>query len=320
MALRGSYTQQAWALMTRGGMLQTGTSKGLEREAIKTDLASENKSATSQEIASRSVLHSPDSARQYASTWAQCGEYAKETFGVKSLEKLTGEHVAAYLDFKHELGQAKDTLDNQAAHLGKLAAALEKWNGQSYDSIRQGVECMRPTIAEAPEKALTDRAYYDPRTVVSALPAGDIGLAGRILYESGVRISEGTKIGADQLRGLAIDKHTGKEVGRFDYVGKGGKDGIGTTTVATYRELEKAIAANGGKFEVSQAAFRDALKAAAGSEYDGRSAHGLRYNHAQGRMTELQTHGMSRDQAKAVVSKEMNHERPEITELYTAGK
>lgn len=69
-----------------------------------------------------------------------------------------------------------------------------------------------------------------------------------------------------------------------------------------------------------QADFRAALKEAAGSEYDGRSAHGLRYNHAQERLHELQVHGMSRDQAKAVVSKEMNHERPEITELYCAGK
>jgi hypothetical protein len=319
MALRGSFTQQAWALMTRGGMLVTGTSKGFEREAVKADLAAANIAATSQEIAARTVLPSPDSARQYASTWAQCGNYAKETFGVKSLEKLTGEHVAAYLDFKHELGQAKDTLDSQAAHLGKLAAALEKWNGQNYDTIRQGVESMRPTIAEAPGKALADRAYSDPQSVVAALPAGDLRLAGRILYESGVRISEGTRIEASQLRGIGVDKYTGRQVGRFEYTGKGGKIGTGSTSVPTYRELEKIVAEK-GLFSVSQADFRSALKEAAGSEYDGRSAHGLRYNHAQERLHELQVYGMSRDQAKAVVSKEMNHERPEITELYCAGK
>jgi len=319
MALRGSYTQQAWALMTRGGMLETGTSKGHEREAVKAELAAENKAATSQEIATRTVLHSPDSAKQYVSTWSQCGEYAKENFGVKSLEKLTGEHVAEYLDFKHELGQSKDTLDSQAAHLGKLAAALEKWNGGNYDSIRQGVESMRPTIAEAPEKALADRAYSDPKGMVNALPAGDLALAGKVLYESGVRISEGTRIEAAQLRCIGIDKHTGKEVGRFKYVGKGGKTGLAMTSVATYRELEKRIAAN-GQFEVKQDEFREALKIAAGAEYEGRSVHGLRYSHAQERLHELQAHGMSRDQGKAVVSKEMNHERPEITELYTSGK
>lgn len=319
MALRGSFTQQAWALMTRGGMLVTGTSKGFEREAVKADLAAANIAATSQEIAARTVLHSPDSARQYASTWAQCGDYAKEVFGVKSLEKLTGEHVAAYLDFKHELGQAKDTLDTQAAHLGKLAAALEKWNGRNYDTIRQGVESMRPTIAEAPERALADRAYSDPRLVIAVLPVGDLQLAGRILYESGVRISEGTRIEAAQLRGIGFDKHTDRQVAWFEYTGKGGKIGTGSISVPTYRELEKIVAEK-GLFVVSQADFRAALKEAAGSEYDGRSAHGLRYNHAQERLHELQLHGMSRDQAKAVVSKEMNHERPEITELYCAGK
>lgn len=300
--------------------MQTGSSKGLEREVIKAALAAENLPATSQNIAARSIIHSPNSAKQYASTWAQCGEYAKENFGVKSLEKLTGEHVAAFLDFKHECGQAKDSLDSQAAHLGKLAAALEKWNGGNYDSIRQGIESMRPTIAEAPEKALADRAYADPRGLVNSLPAGDLRLAGRILYESGVRISEGTKIDASQLRGLGNDKHTGKEIGRFAYDGKGGKAGLGTMTVQTYKELEMAIAANGGRFEVGQADFRCALKTVAGNEYDGRSAHGLRYSHAQERLKELQAVGMSRDQAKAIVSKEMNHERPEITELYCAGR
>lgn len=319
MALRGSFTQQAWALMTRGGMLVTGVSKGIERERIKADLAAENKPATSQEIATRSVLHSPDSAGQYASTWAQCGSYAKEVFGIKSLEKLTGEHVAAYLDFKHELGQAKDTLDSQAAHLGKLAAALEKWNGRNYDSLRQGIEAMRPTIAEAPEKALANRAYSAPQLLVAALPAGDLHLAGRVLYESGVRISEGTQIESAQLRGIGVDKHTGRQVGLFEYTGKGGKVGTGTMSVPTYRELEKVVAEK-GQFMVSQADFRAALKEVAGSEYEGRAAHGLRYNHAQERLHELQVHGMSRDHAKAVVSKEMNHERPEITELYCSGR
>src|ERR1035438_9795994 len=46
-------------------------------------LALENKTTTSKEIATRTVLHSPDSAKQYASTWIQCGQYAKDNFGIK---------------------------------------------------------------------------------------------------------------------------------------------------------------------------------------------------------------------------------------------
>jgi len=319
MALRGSFAQQSWALMTRGGMLEVGTSKGVEREETKAKLSAEGRAATSQAIAVSTVLHSPDTAKDYASTWKLLGEYAKETFGIKSLEKITGEHVAAYLDFKHECGQAKNTLESKASHIGKLAAALERWNGKNYDTIREGVEVMRPTIAEAPEKALADRAYADPKALVAMLPVGNIWLAGKILQESGVRITEGTRIAASQLRGVSTDRHTGKEVGRYEYIGKGGKVGMATMSVETYRELEKAIAEK-GTFEVRQDSFRDALKKIAGAEYNNRSVHGIRYNYAQARLHELQAHGMSRDQAKAVVSKEMNHERPEITELYCAGK
>lgn len=45
-------------------------------------------------------------------------------------------------------------------------------------------------------------------------------------------------------------------------------------------------------------------------------AHGLRHSYAQERMTELQRGGLPRDQALTVVSQEMGHFRPEITEVY----
>ena len=44
-------------------------------------------------------------------------------------------------------------------------------------------------------------------------------------------------------------------------------------------------------------------------------AHGLRHTYAQERMSELQCH-MTRDLALEVVSQELGHFRPEITEVY----
>ena len=45
-------------------------------------------------------------------------------------------------------------------------------------------------------------------------------------------------------------------------------------------------------------------------------AHGLRHSYAQERMDELRSHGLTREYALEVVSQELGHFRPDITEIY----
>lgn len=319
MALRGSMKSQAWTLMMKSENNRIGHSKGQDREQAKHALQDEGKSVTSAALAERIGMYNVDSMKQYVSTWNQCGQYARETYGLRSLEQITGQMVIDYLDYKLELGSDKDSLNREASALGKLAATLEKWNGKDYSELRIGIEAMRVDISEAPQKEGYSRAYERPQEVMKQLPDNKAGLALQIIYESGVRIAEGTRISSDQLLGIGKDPHTGKSVGIFQYIGKGGKHGIATTTPDTYKKLVSAMEKAGGKFEVGQKAVRSALQKSVlrtGQVYEGHGVHGLRWTHAQERMIELQAHGMPRDLALAVVSKEMNHERPEITELY----
>jgi len=319
MALRGSMKSQAWALMTKSDNNRIKQSKGHDREQAKQALRDEGNPVTSAALAERIGMYNVDSMKQYVSTWNQCGQYARETYGLRSLENLTGQMVIDYLDYKLELGNDKDSLNREASALGKLASTLEKWNGRDYTELRIGIEAMRVDISEAPQKEGYSRAYERPQEVMKQLPDNKAGLALQIIYESGVRIIEGTRISPDQLMGLGKDPHTGKNVGIFKYIGKGGKHGIATTTQDTYNRLISALEKGGGKFEVGQKDVRNTLQKSvlkSGQIYKGHGVHGLRWTHAQERMIELQAHGMPRDLALAVVSKEMNHERPEITELY----
>lgn len=61
------------------------------------------------------------------------------------------------------------------------------------------------------------------------------------------------------------------------------------------------------------ASFSRAAKSALGWSEGG---HGVRHSYAQERMYELQNTGMNRSLALEVVSQEMGHFRPEITETY----
>ncbi|WP_306547277.1 hypothetical protein [Desulfobulbus sp.] len=98
--------------------------------------------------------------------------------------------------------------------------------------------------------------------------------------------------------------------------GKGGKVREVGVKPDTYARLEKVVA-NGQRFELSGDAYRRELKDAAmatGQEYQG--SHGLRWSWAQERHQELQRSGKTYEQTIGQVSREMGHERADITEHY----
>ncbi|QWV98585.1 hypothetical protein KP005_04660 [Geomonas nitrogeniifigens] len=321
--MRGTPTAQAKALLTKSGILQLGTSKGVAKEWAKNQLREQGQPVTSASISANTGIYGLRTTQQYASVWKQLAVYARENFGLKDIERLAGVHVVSYLDYKAEIGLGRDALNKEMAAINKMEQALNKWavlhgRNHQYD-LKQAVETFREDVARDIPRNDMIRAYPNPSELVSAVPLGTAeSLAVRILAESGCRIGEGTHIAASQLRGMATDEHTGKSVGRFSYIGKGGKLNSGNLSPETYSSLEKHIREH-GMFESSQEAVRNTIRTAAeatGQEYAGHGAHGLRWNFATARMEELQEHGMSRDEALAQVSREMSHNRAEITEHY----
>jgi len=321
MAIRlsGSMKAQAHTLM-RAVAFSPGTSHGKAKEHAKNELKEAGKACTSANIAEKTGVPSDASAARYVSTWVQAGEFAKAEFSIKVISELTGEHVAAYLQSKIDIGQKASSLEAEVSALNKLASTLEKaLDGRDFSDIKAGTASMAADIRECPDKALFDRAYSDVQVVVAGLPDDKTGLAGRFLQESGCRIAEACRIDASQMKGLSVDKYTGREIGRVLVTGKGGHQYIVNPSKSTYEAVQREIESS-GRFDVKQSDLRQAVEKAAGDEYKNRGCHGMRYNYAQERMHELQSVGISRDEAKAIISEELGHHRPEITETYLAGK
>ncbi len=321
--MRGSPTSQTWALLTKSGVLHLGESKGAAKEWAKNQLREQGTPVTSAAIAANTGIYGLRTMQQYSSVWKQLAVHAREEFGVKDIEKITGAHVVSYLDFKAEIGLGRDALNKEMAAINKMELALEKWavlqGRDNQYNLKQAVEIFREDTARDIPRNDMIRAYPNPGALVSAVPQGTPeSLAVKILAESGCRIGEGTQIAASQLRGLTTDVHTGKPIGQFSYIGKGGKLNSGNLSPETYSSLEKHVREH-GRLQSSQETVRNVIRAAAnatGQEYAGHGAHGLRWNFAAARMEELQGHGMSRDEALAQVSQEMCHNRSEITEHY----
>ena len=264
-------------------------------------------------------VFSYSTADAYRDVWRSCLDHAKETAGIKDIEKLSGEAVRAFLESKVDQGVAHATFGQYAAALEKLSVALNRYAEQHGTGREYGfsgsIQGARD-VAVNLERFEGSRAYAAPDRLVAVLEPGPQHLAASIQREGGCRISEANHVTQDQLRGLREDPRTGELKGWFEVEGKGGKEREIGVSPMTYAGLAAAVA-GGARFEFDKNDYRAALKEAAaktGQNYEG--SHGLRWSWAQERHAQLQERGMTYDQSLSAVSREMGHERGDITEHY----
>ena len=312
--MRGTTFVQIERLYTLSGINAIGASKHTDKEA-----AREGGATTWSEIGREIGIYSYGTADRYRDVWRSVLDHAKADFGIKDVEKLTPEAVQSYLESRVEQGVAHSTYQVDAAAVGKLEVALNRYSdahdrGNTYD--------FRSAISEAKTEAHTlskfdgSRAYEDARGLVSAISNSDHQITAAVQLESGSRIHEASLIKPDQLQGYRADPTTGEQKGVIAYQGKGGKIGDHLVSKDTYQALEQRIQEL-GEYRIDKDAYRDSIKAAAeatGQDYNG--SHGLRWSYAQERFAQIQEHGGSYEQALAQVSQEMGHERASITEHY----
>ena len=293
---------------------EIGTSKhGAKLEAR------ENGAATWHEIGKELGIHSYATADAYRAVWRNALDYTKAEFGVKDIEKLTGEHLREFLEVKIEDGVAHATFSQYAAALEKLEVALNRYaeqngTGQEYNFSEGIVEAR--AAGSGLERFEGTRAYSNPEQLVEAVRGDGFRLAAAIQQESGARVSEVNHLTESKLKGFQPDPQTGEVKGWIRIEGKGGKPRELGINPDTYAKLEKAVE-KGQRFEFNGNAYRHELKAAAeatGQKYQG--SHGLRWSWAQDRHAELQKNGKTYEQTIGRVSREMGHERADITEHY----
>ena len=275
--------------------------------------------ATWHQVGKELGVYSFSTADAYRDVWRACLDHAKETVGVRDIEKLSGEAVRAFLVSKVDQGVAHATFGQYAAALEKLEVALNRYAEQhgtgrlyAFSGEIQGAR----DVAVNLERFEGSRAYADPDRLVAAVEREPHNLAAALQREGGARISEINHVTKEQLQGLREDPRTGELKGWVEVEGKGGKEREIGVSPATYARLEAAVG-GGQRFEFDKDAYRAGLKAAAaktGQEYEG--SHGLRWSWAQERHAELQETGMTYEQSLTQVSQDMGHERGDITEHY----
>jgi site-specific recombinase XerD len=303
--MRGGMGAQVTTIFNQSGIFQPSESK----HEAKAEARSEG-ARNSAEIAEKTAIYSYQTAESYKDVWHQLADFAKAECGLKDIEKLSSTEVKVYLESRISDGVAHSTFQKECAAINKLENALNSYadkrgTGREYN-FRETVHQVKDGQGKSLERSDLHRAYTNPQAVIGAIERADHRLAAEIQHSGGARISEMNLIKSSQLKGE----------GKIEVQGKGGKMRELQVSEKIYSDLKNHIEKN-GSFSINKDAYgRDLRSAALASGQDATGSHGLRWNFAQNRMVELQQSGKVYEQALAMVSHEMGHERPDITEHY----
>lgn len=270
------------------------------------------------------AIQSLRTADNYRQALTQVCRFVKsERLG--SLRDLTPEQAISYLEMRgEEVGQK--TLDQERHAIQAMMQHLTN---------KLDVKAHLPSVKSDYQQILTSRSYTTQQVAMVAEAQRDMNsLSTQIAHAAGLRGHELLTLRRIEERDPSsrpalAEKFQGREGERYTVKGKGGL--VREVCIPKHlaqqleaRRLESPIKVtdrtvhyaqhydiNGGKKWSSS--FTQASNRALGWST---GAHGLRHSYAQERMHELQSAGMNRNLALEVVSQEMGHFRPEITETY----
>lgn len=268
------------------------------------------------------MISSYQTASSYRRVFENLLLYLREHWKIKDCEKISEEHILAYLEFKVENYPAKSYMERMVSAIGKLEIALNKFNEingavkRNYDFSKRLTMLKLYQNMDMLADNYHNRAYPDPHLLIATLSTPIHTLAARIQNEGGCRFEGIGVIKIEQLKGMQFDSITNREKFALLTREKGGKEGIVLLEKETYDQLESYIRKN-SIFKIDrQSYYNDLRKSADILNFPRESSHGLRWNFAKRRMMEYARAGYTYEQSLQGVSWEMKHHRASITTHY----
>jgi hypothetical protein len=260
--------------------------------------------------------------KSYRNIWNNFFHYLREQWRINNAEKIEGGHVAAYMYYKIEYYPSRQYLEKISAAMGKLEIALKHYTQYKYDRMKGYDFSVRQRILQSAKdlkqiaSSYHNRAYQNPKALISQMKNSSHILAAQIQLEGGTRLEGVGLIKKEQLMGYRYDPITQTQVGVIETKEKGGKIGDILLSMDTYNALEKYISEH-GRFHINKQHYMREIKEACislGILPDG--SHGFRWNFAQRRLFEYAQADYTYEQSLQLVSNEMKHNRASITEHY----
>ena len=271
------------------------------------------------------VIRSVGTARNYQSALTRVAEWVEGERIPDGLRGLMCEQALHYLEQRaQQVGQSTLNMERQAiqAMLQHVTSHLPA--GQTLQVVKSELD-----------QVLQSRAYTrDQVVLVSQAQWERNALATELAYAAGLRAHELLTLRraderAPDPRPAHNDKFLGRQGVLYTVHGKGGlvrqviiPQHLAERLEALRLNVIRRITDRGvhyqQRYDLAGGHCWSSSYSAASTRTLGWSAggHGLRHGYAQERMGELQRSGLSRPEALEIVSQELGHFRPEITEVY----
>ncbi len=250
-------------------------------------------------------FHSWETYRKYRDCFKTFAHYCNGVHGVKHIADIKPQMAVAFCERLHDLGYSKNSVNGFVSALEKFGSFLSI---DFHPALQEHKHSASYKTLEV--KDVNTRAYADPTKIIDKL--SDIkcqnGIAEKTTLAAKISLFYGLRIN-DSCHFRVLDGS------RIQY---NSKNGMKTTRVISPELHAKAASlAENGKFNLSINTMKDCwARACKASGGENTGFHGLRHTFAQRLYTDLIVRGLSHSEASSVVSHEMNHSRPEITEVY----
>lgn len=270
-----------------------------------------------QHVARSLYLKSQGTERNYEQALRGCTDFLKQ-HRLGDLRGLDANKALAYLEARaQEVGQKTLDLDRQA-----MQAVL----GEKLPVVKSELDSTLSSRAYTHEQAQLVASAQSEKHALATLIAENAGLRAHELYT--LRLVE--ERGADTHREYRDDRFVGRDdVKIYTVDGKGGlcreiaiDKALADRLEARRLDEPRTVYDRGIGYQIHYdigggKQWSDSFSKAAERELGwSEGAHGLRHEFAQARMNSLQGLGYAYREALEIVSQEMGHFRPEITEVY----
>lgn len=276
---------------------------------------------TAKPVSESSFIHSLSTQRVYSVSLGLLGRWMRERRLGTDLRQLAEDQSLQWLcERSEEVGQK--CLDNDRLAISKTLGFTLPRIPSNHDSERRLAEHSRAYTT------VQITRIQDHQSERNRFATEIIATAGLRAHET-LTLRPALSRAATTDREWSPDRFLGRSGQRYTVAGKGGlvREVLVPDALAAYLEAHRLLRpvtvrdrqinyqshydiAGGNAWSKS---FTEASEHALGYSHGG---HGLRHSYAQNRMNQLQGLGLSYEQALAIVSQELGHFRPDITEVY----
>lgn len=271
------------------------------------------------------VIESVGTVRNYEQALKTCCDYLKE-HRLGSLRELTPEQAKSYLEIRaSECSQSTVDMDRQAIQAMMQHVTHRLDDSQKLDVVKSELETTAESRSYTPEQVQRITEHQTERHALATEICHQAGLRAHELYTlrpSGEVQPSPREVHPDKFSHMPDQTHT------YTVEGKGGlirevqipsqlAERLEARRLDTPRDVNDRGVNYTTHYDIAAGhKFSDAFsKASSRALGYSNGAHGLRHSYAQDRYEQLANH-YARNDVMRIISQELGHFRPDITEVY----